>query len=161
MRRREFIAFASACVTWPFAALAQQAERTHGIGVLSPSCLPSLPGIAFLEEVKQHRFVLLSKCSVFEDNYEKGLQYARELVDNQFDIIIAYGDVAIRAAQQATKTIPILAMADDLMGSGLVQSLARPDGNTTGVSILATELDGKRRTPDRGGARAASDGGPC
>jgi putative ABC transport system substrate-binding protein len=51
----------------------------------------------------------------------------------------------IRAAQQATKTIPILAMTDDMVRLGLVASMARPDGNTTGVSILALELDGKRQ----------------
>ena len=55
------------------------------------------------------------------------------------------GDLAIRAAQQATKTIPIVGITDDMLGSGLVNSLARPNGNTTGVSILATELDGKRQ----------------
>ena len=49
-----------------------------------------------------------------------------------------------------------------MVGSGLVASLARPDGNTTGVSILATELDGKRQEhPDRSSARASPDGGPC
>jgi putative ABC transport system substrate-binding protein len=53
--------------------------------------------------------------------------------------------LAIRAAQKATKTIPILGITDDMLGAGLVNSLARPDGNTTGVSILATELDGKRQ----------------
>ena len=53
--------------------------------------------------------------------------------------------MAIRAAQQATKTIPILAFTDDLVGEGLVESLARPNGNTTGLSILTTELDGKRQ----------------
>ena len=58
---------------------------------------------------------------------------------------MAWGDVAIRAAQHATKTIPILAMTDDMLGSGLVNSLARPNGNTTGVTVLATELDGKRQ----------------
>ena len=53
--------------------------------------------------------------------------------------------MAIRAAQQATTTIPILGVTDDMVGSGLVNSLARPGGNTTGISILATELDGKRQ----------------
>jgi putative ABC transport system substrate-binding protein len=47
-------------------------------------------------------------------------------------------------AQKATRTIPIVATADDLVLSGLVSSLAHPGGNTTGVSILATELDSKR-----------------
>jgi putative ABC transport system substrate-binding protein len=49
------------------------------------------------------------------------------------------------AAQKATRTIPIVSVADDLVLSGLVSSLAHPGGNTTGISILATELDGKRQ----------------
>jgi len=53
--------------------------------------------------------------------------------------------VAIRAVQQATKTIPILGVTDDMVGEGFVDSLAQPGGHTTGVSILATELDGKRQ----------------
>ena len=61
------------------------------------------------------------------------------------DVIAVGWDEAIRAAQQATKTIPIVAFKTIWSGSGLVTSLARPDGNTTGVSILATELDGKRQ----------------
>jgi putative tryptophan/tyrosine transport system substrate-binding protein len=61
------------------------------------------------------------------------------------DLIAAAGEVAVRALQQATKTIPIVGVVADMLGSGLVNSLARPDGNTTGVSILAFDLDGKRQ----------------
>ena len=71
--------------------------------------------------------------------------YAVEMVKPGSDVIAAGGDLAIRAAQQATKTISILGSTDDMVGSGLVTSMARPNGNTTGVSILATELDGKRQ----------------
>ena len=71
--------------------------------------------------------------------------YAAELVKARVDVIAAGGPFAIRAAQEATKTIPILGVVDDMVGSGLVHSMAHPDGNTTGVSILATELDGKRQ----------------
>jgi putative ABC transport system substrate-binding protein len=53
--------------------------------------------------------------------------------------------LAIRAAQQAIKTIPILGITEDMIREGFVDSLGRPDGNTTGISILATELDGKRQ----------------
>jgi putative tryptophan/tyrosine transport system substrate-binding protein len=53
--------------------------------------------------------------------------------------------VAVRTIQRATKTLPILAITDDMVGEGVVRSMARPEGNTTGVSILATELDGKRQ----------------
>jgi hypothetical protein len=69
--------------------------------------------------------------------------------------MMAGGDAAIRATQQATATVPILAVTEDMVGSGLVSSLARPGHNTTGISLLATELDGKRQeiqvdmVPDR------------
>jgi len=59
-------------------------------------------------------------------------------------VIAALGDAATRAAQQATQTIPIVAIADDLVAAGLIQSNAKPGGNTTGISILATELDAKK-----------------
>jgi putative ABC transport system substrate-binding protein len=67
-----------------------------------------------------------------------------ELVAQKVDLIITFGDPAIRAAQRATQTIPIVGMTDDMIGSGLAASLARPGGNTTGVSILASDLDVKR-----------------
>ena len=70
---------------------------------------------------------------------------AVDLVKANVDVIIAWGDVALRAVQQATKTIPILAMTDDMLAEGLVNSLARPSGNATGVTIVAAELDGKRQ----------------
>jgi putative tryptophan/tyrosine transport system substrate-binding protein len=70
--------------------------------------------------------------------------FATELVKMHVDVIYAVGDVGIRAAQRATATIPIIGNADDMVASGLVKSLARPEGNTTGVSLLSHELNGKR-----------------
>ena len=68
-----------------------------------------------------------------------------QLMFMAFDLLHQDGcDAAVRAAQQATKTIPIIAVVDDIVAAGLIESLAKPGGNTTGVSILATELDGKR-----------------
>jgi putative tryptophan/tyrosine transport system substrate-binding protein len=71
--------------------------------------------------------------------------FAAELVKADVDVILASGDLATRAAQRATPTIPILGTTDDMVQSGLVKSLARPDGNTTGISMFSTELDGKRQ----------------
>jgi putative ABC transport system substrate-binding protein len=71
--------------------------------------------------------------------------YAADLVKERVDAISAGGDLAIRAAQKATQSIPIVGVTDDMLRSGFVTSLARPNGNTTGVSILAPELDGKRQ----------------
>ena len=56
------------------------------------------------------------------------------------DAIVTGEEDAIRALQQATKTIPIVALADDMLGNGFVNSLSRPNGNTTGGSILAVGL---------------------
>ena len=72
-------------------------------------------------------------------------EFAADLVKSKVDVIYAVGDAAIRAAQRATTTIPILGSTDDMVEAGLVKSLARPDGNTTGTSILSAELDGKRQ----------------
>jgi putative tryptophan/tyrosine transport system substrate-binding protein len=72
-------------------------------------------------------------------------ELAAELVKAHVDVIYVGGDVANRAAQHATATIPILGVTEDMVGSGQVNSLARPGGNTTGVSFLATELNGKRQ----------------
>jgi putative ABC transport system substrate-binding protein len=69
---------------------------------------------------------------------------AAELVRLNVEVIQASGDYAPKIAQQATGTIPILAFTDDVLGAGLVASLSRPGGNTTGLTILAPELSAKR-----------------
>ena len=78
-----------------------------------------------------------------EGHLERLPELAQSLVHAKASVILAFGPPAIRAAQQATSTIPIVANAD-LLASGLIASLARPGGNTTGVSMLSTELDAKR-----------------
>ncbi len=75
---------------------------------------------------------------------ERFPEMAQALVREKASVIVASGDAAVRAAQQATQTIPIVAVVDDIVASGLIGSMAKPGGNVTGVSILATELDGKR-----------------
>jgi putative ABC transport system substrate-binding protein len=79
-----------------------------------------------------------------EGHAERLPALAEKLAAKKADVIVALGDAATRAAQQATRTIPIVAIADDLVASGLIASMATPGGNTTGISILATELDAKK-----------------
>jgi ABC-type uncharacterized transport system substrate-binding protein len=69
---------------------------------------------------------------------------AQTLVRQKASVIIAIGLPAARAAQQATTTIPIVAAVGDLVASGLIASLAKPNGNITGESLLTPELDGKK-----------------
>jgi putative ABC transport system substrate-binding protein len=68
-------------------------------------------------------------------------ELAAELVCMKVDVIQASGDLAPRVAQQATTTIPIVAMSDDILGAGLITSLSRPGGNTTGLTILSPRHD--------------------
>jgi putative ABC transport system substrate-binding protein len=149
MRRREFIALIGASGTWPFAALAQQAGRSYRLGAVSSAARNTPPFVAMFDELRRRGFIMGQNLAVDWRSYGPRIdlipQFVAELVKSQVDVILVFGDAAIRAAQQATTTIPILAGTEDIVGSGLVSSLARPGGNTTGISILATELDGKRQ----------------
>jgi putative ABC transport system substrate-binding protein len=69
---------------------------------------------------------------------------AAALVRDKPSVIVASGEAAARAAQAATRTIPIVASTNDLVAHGLIASLAKPGGNITGISLLVTELDAKR-----------------
>jgi putative ABC transport system substrate-binding protein len=149
MRRREFIALMGATVTWPFAAMAQQAGRTYRVGGLSSGPRNGPPIIAMLDELRRFGFIEGHNLTIEWRQYTLHIdlipEFAAELVNAKVDVIYAVGDAAIRAAQRVTATIPILGITQDMVQQGLVDSLARPGGNTTGVSVLATELDGKRQ----------------
>ena len=69
---------------------------------------------------------------------------AAELVALRPSVILTWGDPGARAAQAATKSIPIVVMTEDLLAAGHVDSMSRPGGNMTGVSVMGTELDAKR-----------------
>jgi len=129
--------------------MAQQVGRTYRLGVLLPHPRDVPISIAFLEEFRRRGFIegqnLIVEWRPYWQHLDLISQYAAELVGARVDVIATGGEEALRAAQQATKTIPIVALVDDMLGSGQVRSLARPDGNTTGVSVLAVDLDGKRQ----------------
>jgi len=132
------------------AASAQQAGKAPLVGVLlintaaNPEPARSLfrDALAALGYVDRRNLRLEFRFA--EGQAERFPALAEALVRDRPDVIVGLGDAATRAAQQATRTIPIVAIADDLVASGFIQSLARPGGNTTGVSILATELDAKK-----------------
>src|SRR6476661_10375217 len=69
---------------------------------------------------------------------------AAELVARQPRVIATFGNQGVEAVQRATRDIPIVGLSDDLVAAGLVASMARPGGNTTGVSIMGHELEVKR-----------------
>jgi ABC-type uncharacterized transport system substrate-binding protein len=148
MRRREFVTLLSGAAAWPLVTLAQETGRIYRLGSVHTAPRDAPHQVAFFDELRRVGIVEGQNLMVDWQGYglrvEQFDEHAAELVKAQVDVIQAGGDAAVRAAQRATAEIPILALTDDMVGQGFVRSLAKPGGNTTGVTILASELDGKR-----------------
>ena len=151
MGRREFILLVGgAAAMWPLAARAQQAGNSATIGLLWPGDAP--PASPRMESFRQglRALGLIDGQNVtIELRYsQKGPQHlaelAAELIRSKVDVIFTSGDLAPKVAQQATETVPIVAISDDILGAGVIASLSRPGRNTTGLTILSPELSAKR-----------------
>ena len=151
LRRRDFIALlGGAAAAWPLAAKAQQGESTPRIGLLWPGdAPPASPRMeSFRQGLRALGFVDGQNVAIELRYAQRGPQQlpelAAELVRLKVDVIFASGDFAPKVAQQATETIPIVAISDDILGAGVIATLSRPGGNTTGLTILSPELSAKR-----------------
>jgi len=145
MQRREFITLAggaAATLLTTLATSAQEPGRIYRIGVLTVQPRTAAHYVAFLDGLRRAGFVeghnLVVDGHGWALRVEQVPEMAAELVKAKADVIVCAGDIPTRAAQQATSTIPILAIADDMVGSGLVPALVHQGGNTTGLSILAS-----------------------
>jgi ABC-type uncharacterized transport system substrate-binding protein len=151
VKRRSFITLLGGAAAWPFArvAQAQEAGRSYRLAVLHPLPRGMPQFVSLVDELRRIGFVegqnLLVDGRGFASHPEQFAERAREIVKAGVDVIVCGGDGAIRAAQQATTIVPLLGISDDMLAWRHVSSLARPSGNTSGISILATELDGKRQ----------------
>ena len=149
MTARAALAAISAALALLLAASCPAGDKVTRIGLLTrmlPN--PSLTG-AFQEGLRElgyvegKNIVVDTRNSIGSD--EELLALAAELVSSKVDVIVSESTPATRAALAATKTIPIVfAAVGDPVGTGLIESLARPGANATGVSILNTELNSKR-----------------
>ena len=154
MRRREFIkvfAGSAAAAAWPLAARAQQHSTVPRIGYLFSftraegehlwqACRQGLRDLGYVEGqniILEPRFA--------EGHNERLPKLAADLVQIKVDVIVTAATPASRAAKAATSTIPIVFVAvGDPVKAGLVATLARPGGNVTGLSLLTSDLSGKR-----------------
>jgi ABC-type uncharacterized transport system substrate-binding protein len=149
VKRREFIALLGGTATWPLAARAQQSHRAPRIGVLLPGTPTSFAPRtrAFVEGLRDLGYVEGRTVAIEwkwgQDRVDGLPDLAAELVGSHVDVIVTGGTPAARALKNATRTI-VMAMVGDPVGAGLVESLGRPGGNATGLSIVATDLSGKR-----------------
>jgi putative ABC transport system substrate-binding protein len=130
-------------------AYAQKQTTTPRIGVLLLGAPPNANLDAFIQELQELGYVE-GKTILVEYRFAKGKadrlpELATELVRLKVDAIFTTGTPAIFALKQATKTIPIVFFStSDPIGTGVVASLARPGGNITGISALASDLWPKR-----------------
>jgi putative tryptophan/tyrosine transport system substrate-binding protein len=150
MKRREFIALLSgAAVAWPLAVRGQELGRTYRLGFLLPTARQSPVVQALFDELRLNGFVEGKNLAVipggFESIDDNLAERAAALVNAAPDAIVAGPEPPLRALQAATRSVPLIGMSEDMVGEGLVASLAHPGSNITGISLLSPELDGKRQ----------------
>ena len=153
MKRRDFITLiGGAAAGWPIAARAQQRKDASTVGVLWHAgsaeeedvylsvLVKAFNDLGYVEGKNihlDHRFPA--------ENPDRFQTLAQELIDAKPDAIIAVTVLGAVALRKLTNTIPIVfVLVPDPIGSGLVESLARPGGNATGLSLMLIDLSGKR-----------------
>ena len=151
MRRREFIAMVGSAAALPLAAQAQPTEKMRRVGWLSPGARASDENFlaSFRDGLRELGWVVGQNVAIegrwAEGKFERLPELAAELVRQNVDVIVASVTQASLAAKRATATIPIVMVGvGDPLGSGLVDSLARPGANVTGPSSMLAEASGKQ-----------------
>jgi putative ABC transport system substrate-binding protein len=134
-----------------FSAEAQQSKKVPRIGYLSPTdpATESTRSVAFRQGLRDLGYVegknFVIEYRHLEGEVDRAPGLVAELVQFNIDVLVVQVLPGIRAAKQATKTIPIVMVASvDPVATGIVDSLARPGGNITGLTTLGRDLSGKR-----------------
>src|SRR3954471_19715007 len=149
-RRTLLFALGAGALTAPFRAFAQQPAGLRRIGILGPSSLKAaggrwpafFSGLQDLGYVEGRNLVIESRWA--EGKYERLAELAAELVRLKVEVIVTHAGGSL-AARRATTSIPIVfAALGDPQASGIVDNLARPGGNITGLSLFGPEITAKR-----------------
>lgn len=153
MRRRNFLSLIGGAAAWPMAVRAQPLERMRRIGLLMTSTENDplnqarialfLAGLKELGWIENRSFKLEFRYA--GSKLDDLPMLAADLVRANVDLIVTGGTEPIQAASRATTSIPIvMTTIGDPVAAGVVESLARPGRNVTGLSLQATELSAKR-----------------
>jgi len=146
MRRREFVTLLGGAAAWPLAARAQQRTILPQVGILDPGIPQHFE--AFRRGMRELGYVEGKSISyiyrIAAGRAEPVSQLAFELVALKPDVIVTGATEPVRALKEATSTIPIMFVLGDAITTGLVNNLAHPGENLTGLSFLNTELSTKR-----------------
>ena len=153
MRRREFVALLGGVATWPLVAHAQQPDRMRKVGVLMGAVANSAHGQARIAAFQQGlqqlgwtegRNVRIDTRWPAAGNSDEIRRYALELLALTPDVILATGSISMAPLLQTTRVVPIVfVQVVDPVGSGFVDSLARPGGNATGLTNFEYGLSAK------------------
>jgi len=152
MNRREVISLlGGGTAAWPFAARAQQPGKLSTIGYLGGTTplVESRWVATFVQQLRELGWIEGRTVAIeyrwTEGRAERSAEIAAEFVRMKVDVIVTTGTANVVVTKQATSAIPIVfAAAGDPVATSLVASLARPGGNVTGLSLVATDLVGKR-----------------
>jgi putative ABC transport system substrate-binding protein len=153
MRRRDFLALAAGAVTLlPIESRAQRKTTIPRVGVLwhAGSAEEEDVYLRVVQKAFSDLGYVDGKTIVLEHRYpaeqaERFRSMAQDLVASNLDAIIAVTELGTRELRKATSTIPIVVvLSPDPVAAGLIESLARPGGNVTGLSLMAVDLSGKR-----------------
>jgi len=151
VKRREFIAGLGGAAAWPVVARGQQSERTRRVGVLMSAAIETdqRAGVAvFVEGLHQLGWVdgrdVQIEVRWAGGNREQARKDAEELVALPADVIMVWGQLGLEVLLRATRSVPIVfGGVADPVGSGFIDSLARPGGNATGFTVFEYALSAK------------------
>ena len=144
-----FLVLCSPLLAPNFSVQAQQPTNIPRIGYVATTAPNTPNNLAFRRGLRDYGYTE-GKNILVEDRYAEGKaeripNLVAELVQQKVDILVSPVLAAIRVAKESTKTIPIvMVIADDPVATGIVDSLAHPGGNITGLTRLTQELNGKR-----------------
>jgi putative tryptophan/tyrosine transport system substrate-binding protein len=153
LTRRDLMLLLGVAALWLSAAISALAQdrttlplvamlRVNTPETVEPMATSFRNALAALGQVDGRNIRLESRLA--DGRVERLPGLAQSLVRDNPAVIVAVGEAPTRAAQRETTTVPIVTMADDIVESGFIATLARPGGNITGLSILGIELDAKK-----------------
>ena len=150
MRRRDFISLVGGtALVWPLGVRAQESGRVYRLAVVITAGRDELPTLAFFDELRVQGFVEGKNLEIIPDGFrirnEQAATVVPAIVKAAPDAIVSAGDFITQKFQEATKSIPLVAMTEDMVAAGFAASLAKPGGNITGISLMSPDLDGKRQ----------------
>jgi putative tryptophan/tyrosine transport system substrate-binding protein len=151
VKRRDFIAVLGGAAAWPVVVCAQQTAKSPTIGFFGPvkASTDSLQVAIFAKRLRELGWIegqnIAMEYRWAEGRLDRYADIAAELVRQKVDVIVTYSTPAVIAIKRTTPAIPIVFVsATDPVGNGLVESLARPGGNVTGLSNQSADSVGKR-----------------